>query len=248
MKNKESWKPNKFVYKKGKLGASRDVNEVGISSRLGADIIAQFYENNIKEYAHGRLLDLGCGKVPLYHAYKDYIEENICVDWGNSFHKNEHLDFTMDLNEKLSLSDGEFNTVILSDVLEHIKEPRQLCIELNRILKENGILIMNVPFFYWLHEEPHDYYRYTQHALRSLAEESGFRIIKLEPTGGVPEILADILAKSFIGIRLIGKLSAIIIQNFTWFFIHTTWGKKIVKNSSQHFPFGYFLIAKKINN
>lgn len=81
MKNKDLWKPSKFVYKRGNLIASRDPNEVGIGSRLISDIIAAIYNKNLKLHAKGKLLDLGCGKVPLYNSYKDYISDNICVDW-----------------------------------------------------------------------------------------------------------------------------------------------------------------------
>ena len=42
MRNKEKWKPSKYIYKKGRLIASRDPKEVGISSRLIADLIAIF--------------------------------------------------------------------------------------------------------------------------------------------------------------------------------------------------------------
>jgi hypothetical protein len=34
MKNKEHWKPSKYVYKQGKLKVSRNSKEVSISSRL----------------------------------------------------------------------------------------------------------------------------------------------------------------------------------------------------------------------
>ena len=34
MKNKDSWQPSKFIYRKGKLIASRDAQEVKIGSRL----------------------------------------------------------------------------------------------------------------------------------------------------------------------------------------------------------------------
>ena len=73
MKNRDKWRESKFVYnKKGKLIASRNQNEVSVSSRLGADLVANFYDYNLKKYAKGHLLDLGCGKVPFYNAYKHY--------------------------------------------------------------------------------------------------------------------------------------------------------------------------------
>ena len=45
----------------------------------------------------GYLLDLGCGKVPLYLIYKSHITDSICVDWGNSLHGNDYIDSECDL-------------------------------------------------------------------------------------------------------------------------------------------------------
>jgi hypothetical protein len=71
MRNCDDWKASKYVRKNGRLIASRDPKEVGISSRLITDRIAECYDANLKLHAKGRLLDLGCGKVPLYDAYKN---------------------------------------------------------------------------------------------------------------------------------------------------------------------------------
>jgi len=246
MKNKDKWKESKFVYtKKGRLKASRNPNEVGVPSRLFADLVANFYDQNLIKYAKGHLLDLGCGKVPLYNAYKEYVSEITCIDWENSLHKNIFLDMHCDLNIALPIESNVYDTIILSDVLEHIKEPNLLWKEMNRILANDGILFLNVPFYYWLHEEPYDYYRYTKYALWSMAEDSGFEVIELKALGGVPEIFADISAKTTIGIPLIGKLSAIIIQKLTSLLIKSKFGNKISRITSNRFPIGYSLIAKK---
>ncbi|MBW6484016.1 MAG: hypothetical protein K0B10_13270 [Vicingaceae bacterium] len=92
MKNKEQWSPSKYVLKKGNLKGSRDKKDVTISSRLFVDLVASFYQENIPLYVSGNLLDLGCGKVPLYESYKNYILDNSCVDWQNTIHKNPFLD------------------------------------------------------------------------------------------------------------------------------------------------------------
>ncbi len=245
MRNKESWKPSKFIYKKGRLTATKDPAELAIHSRLIADITAKNYEHLLSKYAHGKLLDLGCGKVPLYAAYKDHVEENICVDWENSLHKNEFLDSNCDLTLDLAFDDGEFNTIILSDVLEHLPEPQRLWNEMARILATDGILIMNVPFFYYLHELPHDYYRYTEFALRRFADSSKLKILKLYPIGGVPEIMTDILAKNIIAVPVIGSTLSRFIQWSTALFIRTSIGNKISSITAKRFPLGYFLVAKK---
>lgn len=245
MKNTEQWKPSKFVYVAGKLKASRNPKEVNISSRLVADITAAFYDTTIKTHVSGKLLDLGCGKVPLYHAYKDFVTGVVCVDWSGSLHKNQYLDYEMDLNQKLNFADNSFDTVILSDVLEHIRKPDFLMSEIFRVLSPEGKLLMNVPFYYWLHEEPYDYYRFTKFALKSIAEDAGFSINKLEATGGAPEILADIISKLIIKVPFAGILMSKAIQAIAHFFIGFKAGKKISAKTADKFPLGYFMIAQK---
>ena len=245
MQNVKKWKPSKFVYKKGKLVASRNKQEVSLSSRLMAGLIAKFYGHALPTYAKGNLLDLGCGKVPLYEAYKDKISNCICVDWDNSLHKNIFSDMTMDLNDSLPFEGKSFDTIILSDVLEHIKNPQSLWIEINRILKENGVLIMNVPFHYWIHEHPFDYFRYTRYALENFADESGFEIITLCELGGIIEVLADLIAKSTIGIPLFGPCIASFAQWKSGITLKLPIGKKIMKKTSKNFTLAYGLVARK---
>lgn len=246
MKDSKNWQPSKYIYKNSKLIASRNNKEVSIGSRLIADIVAGIYDENIRIYASGKLLDLGCGKVPLYIAYKNYVTDNVCVDWGNTFHKNEFLDFECDLTKDLPFDEGEFDTIILSDVLEHIPQPEHLWNQMSRVLSKNGKIMMNVPFFYPIHEKPHDYYRYTEFALRRFVENAGLKVITVKPIGGSPEILADVLGKHLQFIPIIGAITTIFIQFVTKLFINTSVGKKISEKTAKAFPLGYFLIAEKV--
>lgn len=248
MKNHDKWKPSKYIFRKGKLIASRDREEVGAASRVMADLIADCYHKTLRQHAAGKLLDLGCGKVPLYEAYKEYITDNICVDWANTLHKNEYLDFECDLTKELPFEDYAFDTIILSDVLEHIPQPGKLWKEMVRILSANGKLIVNVPFYYWVHERPHDYYRYTEFALKRFVDDSGLSLVEFQRIGGSPEILSDILAKHIQHLPLIGTPLAICIQYITGVFVKTALGKKLSDQTSEAFPFGYFLVAEKIES
>jgi len=226
--------------------ASANHDEVNIASRVITNVIARFYDEKIKIHVKGYLLDLGCGNVPLYAAYKEYITGNVCVDWENTAHKNDYPDYTTDLNKDLPFKDSAFDTIILSDVLEHIRYPEHLLKEMYRILNNKGKALINVPFYYGLHETPYDYFRYTKYALESMAAASNFNISELHALGGVPEIIADIVSKNIIRLPLIGTCLARCIQSVTWWFINTRYGKKISLKTSQHFPFGYFLVLEKI--
>lgn len=241
MKNKEFWSETKFVKTKKGYMPSKDEKHLGIGSRFVATIQIKIYEKIIQQYANGYLLDLGCGNVPFYGLYKDKIFENVCVDWSNSFHKNPYLDFEVNLNEEIPLSSEQFDTILATDVLEHITKPDILMSEIARLLKPQGKVIITVPFFYWLHEKPHDYFRYTEFALKMFCEQNNLKILLLQAYGGVPEIILDIVAKKIERSRLVSKLH-LISSNF---FINSNLGKKVSFRTSNDFPLGYCLVAQK---
>jgi SAM-dependent methyltransferase len=247
MKNRSSWRPTKYVQHNGKLRASRNPRDVAVSSRLLVDLLASFYDRGLSEHARGRLLDLGCGHVPLYATYKDRVSEITCVDRANTLHQNQHLDLQCDLSEPLPLPDNSFDTIILSDVLEHVPTPELVCNEISRLLAPGGKVLISVPFFYYLHEEPHDYYRYTEYALRRLMKSSGLNVIQLVPVGGAPEIVTDIFAKNAMELPVIGPLLAKIAQFVTGRLVSTGIGHKISRSTAATFPFEYFLVAEKWN-
>lgn len=150
MKNTERWHQTKFVITARGLRASRDCRQVTISSRFTADIAAQWYQRAILAQVRGRLLNMGCGHDPLFGVYRDLVQENICIDWANTPHPSMHLDFVVDLGGRLPFDDRSFDTILLTDVLEHLAEPARAMSEAARILRPGEKLIIGVPFFYWV--------------------------------------------------------------------------------------------------
>lgn len=245
MKAQESWRPSKYRFKKGRLRASRDKNEVAVGSRLVSDITARFYQDKIASYAHGRLADLGCGKVPLYEAYTNHVHDVTCVDWQSPAGATSHLDVECDLGKKLPFEDSSFDTVVLSDVLEHIADPKHLWAELHRLIKPGGKLLMNTPFMYCLHEQPHDYFRFTSHSLRHFAKSHGFFVDFLEPLGGTPEVLADITAKHLQFIPLIGPPLSALLQRMAFWMTSGGFGKRWSARTAAAFPISYGMVATR---
>jgi SAM-dependent methyltransferase len=245
MKNSNQWFPTKYEFKNKKLRGSRNTKFLSVSSRLMTDITASFYQQYISTYAAGILADLGCGNVPFYEAYKSLVSDNICVDWPNSAHQNQYLDCTCDLNQPLPFQEASFDTIIISEVLEHIANPEMIWSEMARTLKHNGKILLSVPFLYRIHEAPYDYYRYTEFALRYLAKKNGLEVIVLKSFGGVPEVLADILSKNFMRVPWIGKTAASILQRLCFLYLKTGFGKKMSDVTGKTFPLGYFMVVEK---
>jgi len=245
LRNREAWKESKYVFRGGRLLASNDPTEVSIGSRLTASLIATSILPVLERHALGRLLDLGCGKVPLYGVYRGLVSEVMCVDWGNSLHATSHLDKEADLTKPIDLPDASFDTVVLSDVLEHIPVPLDLCREISRLLSPGGKLILSVPFYYPLHEAPYDFYRYTEYALRRFMELSKMKVVYLEPFGGAFEILADIVSKNLMRLPLVGRGLAGLVQTLSWWFAKSRIGQRLAKKTSPQFPLGYLMVAER---
>lgn len=187
------WQPSKFTLRGGRwLSAPGEVN---VASRLFADRAVTNYVAAIRDYARGDLADLGCGNAPLAAVYAPHVRSMLWVDWPGSMHQKIRLDVSQDLNQRLEIADASLDTVLLSDVLEHIARPDQLLAEIRRVLRRGGRAIIGVPFLYWLHEEPHDHHRYTIHKLRDFAAAHGFTVLREQVNGGGLDVVRDLLTK-----------------------------------------------------
>jgi len=240
MKNLESWKPTKFITN-NKGNWIPNPEYVGTGSRFICDLYILEYVRVIKKYIKGNLLDLGCGHIPFYEVYKDNISNNVCVDWAESIHQNPFLDHIVDLNQIFPFEDNLFDSVLCSDVLEHIAEPKQFINEVTRVLMPKGVLVLMVPFMYGVHEKPHDYHRYTEFALRKFCKENNLKIIELEPYGGYPDVIFDLLNKGLVR----GEFMAKSYLGFTRIIRKTGFYKRIQNKTKEFFPLGYFLVCEK---
>jgi SAM-dependent methyltransferase len=242
MKCEGDWRPSKFACAHGRIRPGPDASP---ASWLITRMVGGAYERYLPLHARGRLVDLGCGTVPLYSAYRPLVSEITCVDWSGDAAGARHVDVAHDLNQPLPLESERFDTAILSDVLEHVRRPEQLLGEVRRVLAPGGKLLLNVPFLYWLHEQPHDYFRYSEHALRGFIGEARLRLLLLEGLGGAPEVVADIAGKHLARLPVLGPALAQLVQRGAWSLSRIPGLARILVASNQRFPLAYFLVAEK---
>jgi SAM-dependent methyltransferase len=195
MRNEHAWQPTLFVCRAGRWQASLSAVDVAPGSRVIASLAGAAYADVCRRHAHGDLLDLGCGTVPCYEMYRDRVDTVTCTDWLQSLHGSRHLDFVSDLTAELPLAPRTFDTVVLTDVLEHLPDPDVVLAEMRRVLRPGGKAIIAVPFLYWIHEQPHDFFRYTEHQLRRFCEQHDLIARELIAYGGASGVLADVLLK-----------------------------------------------------
>ena len=248
MKQPELWRPTKFVPVREGYRASRDPKEVAPTSRLVTDRLAQVYPEALRRHARGALLDLGCGAVPLFGVYRNLVTDVVCVDWA-ARGEVSHLDHAVDLNNPIPLPDARFDTILATDVLEHISRPAHLFMEIARLLRPDGVLIAGVPFLYWIHEEPHDYYRYTEFALRRLCEGSGLTVLSVDPYGGGLEVALDTIAKTAtygrLGASFLGRWTVGALVLLGQACLATRLARRVSRATARSMPLGYCLIATK---
>jgi len=139
----------------------------------------------VREHARGRCLDAGAGRM----AYRGMLEEFCEIYESLDAQPREGIDHVTDLQDT-GLPDRQYDTVFCTQVLHHLPEPQRALGEIARCLKPGGRLILTVPHLVWLHNEPHDYYRFTVHGIRHLLRRAGLREIRIEPLGGLICFLA----------------------------------------------------------
>jgi SAM-dependent methyltransferase len=146
-------------------------------------IIERGLRARLARYATGRLLDIGCGIKPYRSLAAPYVSEHIGVEHASTPHGLDVVDIIATAYD-IPLDDASVDTVLCTDVLEHLEEPAAAIREAARVLRPGGHAIYTVPLLWHLHEEPRDFYRYTPHGLRYLMEKAGLQVVSVTPLSG----------------------------------------------------------------
>lgn len=208
------------------------------------------------QLASGLILDIGCGEAKLrnkliatggryvgldypptgrdlYGAYPDVFADAACLPFASS----------------------TFDCVLLLDVLEHLRHPSAALAEAKRVLKPEGVLLINVPYLYPLHDEPHDYQRLTLHGLRSCLSAAGLVVSEIRPRGAPTETaalllniaLARLVVNRVKPIPLSVVIGALLAPFVTLVnLIGWTFGR--LGSDDNAMPFAYWVVAKNVSD
>jgi|UniRef100_A0A7V6DR55 SAM-dependent methyltransferase len=140
----------------------------------------------------GTLLDLGCGSQP-YRPYLKGVVRYVGLDYPATracLPTKPKAEVLGDART-IPFADQTFDGVLCSQVLEHVDRPERVIQEMSRILKPGGVGLISVPFFYNLHMEPYDYFRFSPYGIRELLERNGLAVRVLRAQGGIGTLLVQ---------------------------------------------------------
>jgi SAM-dependent methyltransferase len=126
----------------------------------------------------------------------------------------------------MPINDNTFDTVIITMVLEHCRNPRRAMDEVYRILRPDGICIASVPFLYRIHSK-HDYFRFTKEGLEELFKN--FKLAEIKPFGNRLHAIWLLITQ--------GKI--------LWVLKPLNYIISLIAYKSNAFPTGYVIWAKK---
>ncbi|MEO6613346.1 MAG: methyltransferase domain-containing protein [Chitinophagaceae bacterium] len=198
----------------------------------------------------GVLLDFGCGSKPYRPIIK--VDKYIGLDFENPGHNhaNEDIDVYYD-GKSIPFADNYFDSVLCSEVFEHLFDLESTLKELNRVLKKGGKMLVTCPFVWGEHEMPYDYARYTVFALQDLFKKNGFQVIEFEKQGKFIEAITQMKALYFSQAYgpFLSRLSFVgnFIRN-SFLFMINGWGSlksKILPSANNLYLSNVFLVEKK---
>lgn len=123
------------------------------------------------------VLDAGAGNSPYRELFSHTHYET--ADFQQVDKQYSQTTYVCDL-QAIPVEDDRFDFIVFNQVMEHLPEPARVLQELRRVLKPGGKMIYTAPLFYEEHEQPYDFYRYTQYGVRHLMEGVGFHILRLD--------------------------------------------------------------------
>ena len=113
----------------------------------------------LPNYPNLKILDLSCGEAFIISELKQdgcevtgthYIENDYIINNSDLF-DNLNIKSGVNLHKKIPFDDGEFDVILIIEVLEHLDSYNRVIQEASRVLKNRGYVIITTPNKYRLH-------------------------------------------------------------------------------------------------
>jgi SAM-dependent methyltransferase len=163
-----------------------------------------------------RVLDLGCGAGRFVAALQAAGAEPVGVEIAEAALERARRNAPgadlrlVEPDGSLPLEHGSFDLVWCSEVLEHVGDTEHLLLEVRRVLRPRGRVLVTTPFHgrlkgalialtrFEAHFDPRgDHLRfYTRRSLAETLDVAGFAPVHVRPWGGPPLLRTSLLARA----------------------------------------------------
>lgn len=139
----------------------------------------------VRDHARGDLLDIGCGSKPFAPVFEGRLRRY----WGTDLAASRYLGGArldaFATAEAQPFRDASFDTVLGLSMITYLPEPLRFLREARRVLRPGGVLLLEFTQMVPLHDEPHDFFRFTRYGAAHLLEQAGFEPVAFVPIGGL---------------------------------------------------------------
>ncbi|MBI4982361.1 MAG: methyltransferase domain-containing protein [Candidatus Omnitrophica bacterium] len=183
-----------------------------IAEEKGRRAAARLLLNKLIRFRRkGRILDVGCAAGFLLDEAKKLGWEVSGVELSSWAVKYAKQEFGLNVFEgglkDAGFAYNYFDAVVMTDVIEHLPDPRMVLEEARRILKTDGILCISTPDIesllskilgakWWGIQQSHLFY-FSRKTINRMLDAAGFKVIKYSP-------YARVFSSQYLASRLSG--------------------------------------------
>lgn len=190
-----------------------------------------------------KTLDIGSGHGP----YRKYFPNRVSVD----IEPGPGVDVVADAHDLSHFSDGLFDVVLATEVLEHLHTPQRAIDEMHRVLTPGGSVILTTRFIFPLHNIPGDYWRFTRYGLAHLFRN--FKHVEIIEEGNTLEAIAVLFERLAFQTDTLWlkplSICWLVLSKLTVFFSFVITAEYGEVNRNQHtrgiLSSGYYVVAVK---
>jgi SAM-dependent methyltransferase len=140
-------------------------------------------------FVKGVVLDVGCGRRPYENTCFAGASQYIGTDYLSDRSQPDVISSAL----QIPFKQAAFDTVVSTEVLEHVPDPLRALCEMQRVLKPGGHLVLSTPMYWPRHEVPYDFFRYPYDGMLYLVKQSGLELVRIFNRGRSYAFLGQVL-------------------------------------------------------